>query len=89
MKRFYDMAFALRPGDELYDLRKDPDQEKNVADDPAYAEQKKQLGEQLMKVLKDHNDPRVMGDGSTFDKAPFTDVGADGEKRAVKAKKAE
>jgi arylsulfatase A-like enzyme len=74
MKNLYAMAFALRPGDELYDLRKDPDQMHNLANDPAYAKQHEELAAQLMKVLKDHKDPRVMGDGSTFDKPPFTDV---------------
>jgi uncharacterized sulfatase len=86
MKKYYDWAFEHRPGDELYDLRKDPDQTKNLADDPAYAKQHKELAAQLMKVLKDHQDPRVMGDGSTFDKPPFTDVGPDVEKRGAKQK---
>jgi uncharacterized sulfatase len=81
MKKYYDWAFDFRPGDELYDLRNDPDQTHNLANDPAYAEQKKKLEAQLMKVLTDHQDPRVMGDGSTFDKAPFTDVEPDLEKR--------
>jgi len=86
MKQYYNWAFEHRPGDELYDLRKDPDQTKNVADDPAYAKQHTKLADQLMKVLKDHQDPRVMGDGSTFDKPPFTDVGPDVEKRDAKQK---
>jgi N-sulfoglucosamine sulfohydrolase len=87
MKHLYEMAFALRPGDELYDLKKDPDQMTNVADDPAYATPKKEMAEQLMKVLKDHQDPRVMGDGTTFDKAPFTDVGPEVERKAAKLRK--
>jgi len=33
-KRYYDIAFAKRPGEELYDLRKDPYQTNNVAADP-------------------------------------------------------
>ncbi len=74
MKRFYEMAFDFRPGDELYDLKNDPDQTKNVATDPAYAEAKRKMETQLMKVLTEQKDPRVMGDGSTFDKAPFTNT---------------
>ena len=71
MKGFYDIAFALRPVDELYDLKSDPDQTKNVATDPAYGDAKMKMEAQLMEVLMEQKDPRVMGDGSTFDKPPF------------------
>jgi uncharacterized sulfatase len=70
---YYDLAFARRPAEELYDLRQDPDQVRNLADDPAYASRKKPLASQLMKVLQDANDPRVTGDGQTFERSPFTD----------------
>jgi len=56
---FYDYAFAKRPGEELYDLRKDVDQIVNVADDAAYAETKRELSAQLLKTLSDAGDPRV------------------------------
>ena len=81
-KWFYDFAFAKRPADELYDLRNDPEQTKNVASETAYEEIKKELSQRLMKVLTDAKDPRVQGDGSTFDKAPYTD-----EPAGKKAKK--
>ena len=68
----YDYAFAKRPAEELYDLAKDHDQMKNVAADPAYAEITKRLKSQLMDTLVKAEDPRVTGDGSTFDKPPFT-----------------
>lgn len=71
-KPYYDRAFAKRPAEELYDLRSDPGQKNNIADQTAYSEKKRELSEQLMKTLKDANDPRVTGDGSTFDKPPFT-----------------
>ncbi len=47
MKKYYDWAFDFRPGDELYDLSKDPDQTHNLANDPAHAKQKKELEAQL------------------------------------------
>ncbi len=72
-KRFYDYAFAIRPGEELYDLRKDPDETVNLADDPDYAATKRELAAQLMKTLVDAADPRVTGDGQTFERSPFTD----------------
>lgn len=71
-QRYYDIAFAKRPEEELYDLRNDPDEIINVADDPAHAETRKALSEWMMAILKDNKDPRVLGDGSTFDKPPYT-----------------
>ena len=71
-KWVYELAFGLRPAEELYDLRKDPDQIKNVAADPAFAATKAKLAAQLMKTLTDAKDPRVTGDGRTFDRLPFT-----------------
>jgi uncharacterized sulfatase len=67
----YDYAFGKRPGEELYDLRNDPDQTKNLANDPAYADKKREFGEQLLKILTDAKDPRVLGDGTTFENAPY------------------
>ena len=43
----------------------------NVAGKPEYAEVQRALSKRLMIILADTNDPRVMGDGSTFDKPPY------------------
>jgi uncharacterized sulfatase len=69
----YDYAFGKRPSEELYDLRNDPDQTRNLASDPAFAARRRELGERLTKVLTDAKDPRVTGDGKTFERSPFTD----------------
>ena len=42
------------------------------AGDAKYAAAKKKMAGRLMGVLKSTNDPRVTGDGTTFDKPPFT-----------------
>ena len=68
----YNYAFGKRPAEELYDLRKDPDEIANCADDPAYAKQKGELSARLMQILTDAKDPRMAGDGHTFDRPPFT-----------------
>lgn len=65
-QKLYDLAFAKRPAEELYDLKKDPDQLENVASDSAYAEIKKQLAGRLMTKLRGSEDPRVVG-GVDFD----------------------
>ncbi len=72
-KWHYDYAFGKRPPEELYDLKSDPDQIKNVAEEEAYAEIRTELQAQLMAVLERAGDPRVTGDGMTFERSPFTD----------------
>jgi arylsulfatase A-like enzyme len=68
----YRRSFAKRPHEELYDLTKDPNEMDNVAANPEYATIKAELHDQLMKVLTETGDPRVIGDGSRFDKMPYT-----------------
>lgn len=89
-KWHYDYAYAKRPAEELYDLRSDPEQTKNVAADPAYAATKKELGERLLKTLTEVGDPRVTGDGQAFERPPFTDAeanqGTKGAKKQGKTK---
>ena len=64
-------------GEELYDLRKDRDLIKNVAADPAYAGTRANMADQLMKTLVEAKDPRVTGDGLTFERAPFIAIQED------------
>ncbi|WP_157679340.1 sulfatase family protein [Methylovulum psychrotolerans] len=71
---YFTWAFAKRPAEELYDAHKDPGQINNVADDPMYADIKKSLAEKLLAELKKAGDPRVIGDGGTFDRPPYTDL---------------
>ncbi len=72
-KEFYDRAFAKRPAEELHDLRADPGQMKNMADEPSFLVKKNALAQRLMKILTDTGDPRVTGDGLKFERTPFTD----------------
>jgi uncharacterized sulfatase len=65
--KYYNLAMGKRPGEELYRMGADPGCVTNVADDPAYAETKKQLAEKLEKFLRDQKDPRILGNGDVFD----------------------
>jgi uncharacterized sulfatase len=65
---------------------------KNIAADPAYAKAREDLSARLMKRLTDARDPRVTGDGMTFERPPFTGPvddaeGARGQKKKATAKK--
>jgi uncharacterized sulfatase len=85
----YDYAFGKRPAEELYDLRNDPDETKNVASDPSYADRKREMAERLMKILTDAKDPRVLGDGMTFERPPYVvDERAPRDKTPGKGKQA-
>ncbi len=68
--KFFEMAFGLRPGEELYDMEKDPDCVNNLADDPAHADTKAKMWAQLESELKAQGDPRVLGNGDVFDDYP-------------------
>lgn len=70
-ERLYNLSFGKRPADELYDLKKDPDQLVNVASDPAYADTVKELKQKLFAELKASGDPRVTGKGPNFDEFPY------------------
>lgn len=70
-QKHYELGFGKRPAEELYDLHKDPDYMSNVSDDPAYKTIKTQLSNRLMDTLKETGDPRVTGDGKTFERMPY------------------
>jgi arylsulfatase A-like enzyme len=78
---YYDLAFAKRPGEELYDLRTDPDQVRNVAEQPAYAAEREAMAKRLLKLLEEAGDPRVSGDGLKFERPPFTDPNPKAKKK--------
>ncbi len=71
MDRYFDFAFGRRPAEELYELRNDPHGMHNVADAPEHAEVRRRLSERLMSILRKTGDPRVAGDGDTFDEPPY------------------
>ncbi|MDE0103322.1 MAG: sulfatase [Bryobacterales bacterium] len=70
-RRFYDLAFAKRPAEELYDLSKDPGQVVNVAGEPEYLQTRKELAVRLAEALIELGDPRIQGRGSMFDVQPY------------------
>jgi arylsulfatase A-like enzyme len=69
-KLLYDLAFAKRPAEELYDLRVDPDQLRNVAGQEAYRQIQRELAAKLIEQLRASGDPRIVG-GVDFDAFPY------------------
>ncbi len=60
-------AFGRRPGEELYDVWKDPFNLNNLAGDPSYAEVRAQLSQRLDAHLRATKDPRALGQGAQLD----------------------
>ncbi len=70
-KAHFEWVYGKRPGLELYDLQRDPEQTNNVAADPAYASVLAELEQALMDELTRTDDPRVVDDGSYFETPPL------------------
>ena len=69
--KYYDLSFAKRPAEELYDIAKDPFQITNLAQDSKYVKTVKRLSQELTTILKETKDPRVNGSGMDFDNYPY------------------
>jgi N-sulfoglucosamine sulfohydrolase len=68
----YELCFARRPAEELFDLNKDPGQLKNVADNEDYRLVLETMRERLQKRLTELHDPRADQPGYTgFDGHPY------------------
>ena len=81
VKEYYELAFGKRPAEELYDLRKDPGQVKNVAADVAYHQTRLGLVVRLFQDLHALADPRVQGRGDIFDVHPYLGRPAGGNRQ--------
>lgn len=60
VRKLYSLSFAKRPKYELYDLKNDPEQLKNLAYDEQFEETRRQLAKKLQSILKESLDPRVI-----------------------------
>jgi uncharacterized sulfatase len=68
--REFELCFGGRPGEELYDVRSDPGQVNNLADDPGLADVKERLRSELHEYLAATGDPRARGE-SPWDLYPY------------------
>lgn len=69
--KYYELAFAKRPAEELYDLAHDPHQLTNVADRAGFDGTKKRLRAELDRWMKETADPRATVDDDRWDKYPY------------------
>ncbi len=70
---YFNFAFGKRPFEELYELTTDPFQVNNLAKEQAYEEVRRSMHDRLLSELRRTGDPRVTGDGKTYERSPFID----------------
>jgi uncharacterized sulfatase len=70
IKRFFDLAVAKRPAEELFALKDDPATIRNVAADPAHAAAKAKLRERLDAALTGTGDVRMTERGDVWETYP-------------------
>jgi N-sulfoglucosamine sulfohydrolase len=74
---FWDLCFGKRPSEELFDLKTDPDCVKNLAGSAEHDSQKEKLKSRMTAELRQQGDPRMFGQGSIFDRYPYSSPGTD------------
>jgi len=78
---FFELACGKRPAEELYDLSKDPEQVRNVAGRPEYAEIQKKLRAELDRWMLATDDPRARGETDFWDKVQYVGGGGNPRKK--------
>jgi len=68
---FYELSFAKRPEEELYNIKTDPHCINNLANKATYKNTCKVLRKQMENELIAQGDPRTLGNGDVFDKYPY------------------
>jgi arylsulfatase A-like enzyme len=71
IRKFFELATAKRPGEELYDLRADPWQIANVANRPQHERVKRELRAALDQWMAETRDPRATSEDDGWDRYPY------------------
>lgn len=66
-----ELSFGMRPGEELYDVKNDPEQMNNLAGSVEYADIQKKMRKRLFDHLEETRDPRVVGGKVDWDYYPY------------------
>jgi len=72
-KSFWQLSFAKKTAEELYNIKEDYDCMVNLATNEKFNHIKSQLKGQLEEMLKHQGDPRMFGNGYIFDTYPYVD----------------
>ena len=75
---FWEMNFGKRPGEELYQISRDPACVTNLANSTEHQGIKEQLRTRLLADLEQQGDSRVLGNGAVFDAYEYADSASQG-----------
>ncbi|MBD3288519.1 sulfatase-like hydrolase/transferase [candidate division KSB1 bacterium] len=70
VKKYFELAVAKRPEEELYDIKNDPECIHNLAAAPEFKSIAKKLRAELEKELTEQGDPRMLGYGDIIESYP-------------------
>jgi N-sulfoglucosamine sulfohydrolase len=70
-RHYFDLAFGKNPGEELYDLRTDPEQMINLAEDLRFESIRERMATRLDLFMSKWGDPRL---SHAFDYPPYVEV---------------
>lgn len=70
----WELAFGFRPFEELYNVKEDPFEINNLADNPEYEKIRIKLAGIMDSIMDKTNDPRINNEDCKFDKMPYTIV---------------
>lgn len=68
---FYEMIMGVRPYEELYHVAEDKECMYNKINEPNCRKLADSMRQELMDILREQNDPRLVGDGNIFDHYPY------------------
>jgi arylsulfatase A-like enzyme len=85
---FYELSMGKRPADELFNLRRDPEGVKNLAGNVEYANTVAEMRARMMAMLKEDQDPRVLGNAAIFDTYQYVGGRAKGYETWLNAQEA-
>ena len=71
-KAHFAWVYGKRPREELYDLKADPHQTRNLAGDAQYETHRAEMERRLMAELRRTADPRLVDDGVFFETPPMS-----------------
>jgi N-sulfoglucosamine sulfohydrolase len=71
LARYFELAASKRPAEELYDLRRDPGQVRNVATQARYRIIRRRLRARLDRWMSETADPRATVDDDRYDQYPY------------------